>query len=227
MESENDMILRDGQVNYHLNNNYTFAITLEVTEFDDSLHFLQRHQRACIFDDEGLNYYNCIYECQRKMSLDICHCLPWFLRPDKINQHCEFNGYTCLSEHINEIQLSKCQSNCYLSCQHTYYSFAQIDLHKYQTTIDLTSWPSIRYIQKVQFGWLDLLVSFGGIMGVFLGYSILTSLELGYYFSLRPYCGAIVDDEDDYRGNFSKIQVEPKIKKKKEILNIQYFDYVD
>lgn len=54
--------------------------------------------------------------------------------------------------------------------------------------IEYLTWPIIRYKREVLFGWVDLLVSFGGIAGLFLGFSLLSGVEIVYYFTLRAFC---------------------------------------
>lgn len=54
--------------------------------------------------------------------------------------------------------------------------------------IEFLTWPIIRYKREVLFGWVDLLVSFGGIAGLFLGFSLLSGVETIYYFTLRAWC---------------------------------------
>lgn len=39
----------------------------------------------------------------------------------------------------------------------------------------------VKYRTDVTFGWLDLMVSFGGIAGLFLGCSIISGVEIVYY----------------------------------------------
>lgn len=39
----------------------------------------------------------------------------------------------------------------------------------------------VKYRTDVTFGWLDLMVSFGGIAGLFLGCSLLSGVEIVYY----------------------------------------------
>ncbi|XP_063230877.1 uncharacterized protein LOC134535629 [Bacillus rossius redtenbacheri] len=60
------------------------------------------------------------------------------------------------------------------------------DSHRLE--IGFLSWPMLRYKREVLFGWVDLLVSFGGIAGLFLGFSLLSGVELLYYFSVRALC---------------------------------------
>lgn len=59
---------------------------------------------------------------------------------------------------------------------------------KERINIEFLTWPIIRYKREVLFGWTDLLVSFGGIAGLFLGFSLLSGVEIFYYFTLRSYC---------------------------------------
>jgi Amiloride-sensitive sodium channel len=42
----------------------------------------------------------------------------------------------------------------------------------------------VKYRTDITFGWLDLMVSFGGIAGLFLGCSILSAVEIIYYLIL-------------------------------------------
>jgi hypothetical protein len=42
----------------------------------------------------------------------------------------------------------------------------------------------VKYRTDITFGWLDLMVSFGGIAGLFLGCSILSGVEIFYYLIL-------------------------------------------
>lgn len=54
--------------------------------------------------------------------------------------------------------------------------------------VEFLSWPIIRYKREVLFGVVDLLVSFGGIAGLFLGFSLLSAVEIVYYFTMRAGC---------------------------------------
>lgn len=49
-----------------------------------------------------------------------------------------------------------------------------IDLHYQSANI-------VKYRTDVTFGWLDLMVAFGGIAGLFLGCSLLSGVEIVYY----------------------------------------------
>lgn len=76
----------------------------------------------------------------------------------------------------------------------------------YDMETEFVSWPMVRYKREVLFGWVDLLgtkkknncgensvkfcfaVSFGGIAGLFLGFSLLSGVEVLYYFTMRACC---------------------------------------
>lgn len=55
-------------------------------------------------------------------------------------------------------------------------------------SVEFLSWPIIRYKKEVLFGWVDLLVSFGGIAGLFLGFSLLSGIEIIYFYTMRTCC---------------------------------------
>lgn len=63
--------------------------------------------------------------------------------------------------------------------------------------VEFLTWPIIRYKREVLFGWVDLLVSFGGIASLFLGFSLLSGVEIIYYFTLRACCMVYKDRVSD------------------------------
>ena len=106
--------------------------------------------------------------------------------------------------------------NCYLSCDHTAYSCEKIERSpavdqdesesEPASEIRFLAWPALRFHRVTRFGWLDLVVSFGGVGGFFLGFSIITLIELVYYFSLRTYCGAVLSVP---KTRFNVVAVQP------------------
>lgn len=221
---DNDPPLRDGPINYHLIDNMKIDISFAVTDASDNLRFLSGYQRECVFYDESISYNNCILNCLRNDIQKICGCLPWFLSINR-NDQCNVNQYSCLVKNENKLRHSKCNSKCYIYCDHTTYEFGSIKTA--QTTNIATVWPTYFFKREVRFGWLDLVVSFGGIMGVFLGYSVLTTVELIYYFSLRFYCGAVLDQANDMTSQ--AIRVAEKQRKKERLMpkDEWYYDYVN
>ncbi|XP_033229005.1 uncharacterized protein LOC117180625 [Belonocnema kinseyi] len=151
--------------------------------------FLSVNQRQCTFDDESVSYSYCERNCFINKIRSLCSCLPWFLAPTPEDE-CKPEGYSCL---ITARKMSsKLDCNCYLSCNHIDYNVQLVERYwNTRINISLYPWPHLIYKREISFGWVDLAVSFGGIAGFFLGFSVLTSFELWYYFTLRTYCGAV------------------------------------
>lgn len=169
-----------------------------ITYTTPAIHHLTLHQRQCHYENEGMSLNNCELHCQFNKILKKCGCVPWFLALSQ-QEECSLSKYSCAS--LNYIDILDC--NCLLPCDHTTYNGYKImptkedsskTLHERKTcTIALSRWPTARFRRKIRFGYLDLLVSFGGIASLFLGYSLLVNFEFVYYFSLRSYFGAVLD----------------------------------
>lgn len=120
--------------------------------------------------------------------------------------------------------------NCHISCDHTAYNCEKIERTGVGSTgesseIRFLSWSDVRFRRSTRFGWLDLLVSFGGVAGCFLGYSIITSLEGFYYFTLRTYCGAVLSVPKT-RFN-AQVQPRADVKRIKEVKEMKVVAYPD
>ncbi|XP_015593908.1 sodium channel protein Nach isoform X4 [Cephus cinctus] len=185
---------------------------MKMTQSTASLRLLTRRQRGCIFSDEEETLDCCILRCQKRKILGICGCLPWFLASSE-EPECSIQQYSCLIQHADRLQHPKC--NCRLPCRHIAYDcirFITKKNFKLRSSCEyvISHWPTVQYQRKTLFGWLDLLVSFGGVAGLFLGYSLLTSVEFIYYFTLRSYCGAVLNTPNQ-RHNIVRLRtVKPK-----------------
>lgn len=49
----------------------------------------------------------------------------------------------------------------------------------------MSMWPTNQYRRQALRTSLDVIVSIGGILGLFLGASLLSAIELIYYFTIR------------------------------------------
>lgn len=107
-----------------------------------------------------------------------------------------------------------------------------IDLHFQSASI-------VKYRTDVTFGWLDLMVSFGGIAGLFLGCSILSGVEIVYYFTLISLmiCNKLKKKFDKFLvSNSSQLRINDaqrnhkKLRKKfdgVQVINIQSLSDID
>ncbi|XP_076245436.1 uncharacterized protein LOC143185972 [Calliopsis andreniformis] len=193
---------------------------VDVTYTTPDIQYLTLRQRECYFKQEGVTLHNCEVKCLIDKLLVHCNCLPWFLSSTN-EKECPISKYSCL----NHVSTDTDKCNCWISCDHTSYSIKGVKKSNTNTTrVILRNWPTALYKREMRFGYLDLLVSFGGIASLFLGYSLLTSVELGYYFSLRTYCGAVI--ESSRKRHIIKIHVVEKYPQKIDI-NPTYYQYVN
>lgn len=178
---------------YLVEMDFPTTVTLEahITYTDSQLRSLSISQRKCHYLDEGPSYVDCLENCLIDEILNICQCLPWFLLSRRTAMtECSANDYSCIND-VMKVADNHC--SCNILCDFTAFECKSLkksidDMYK----IEIISWPKARYRREVRFGLLNLIVSFGGIAGLFLGYSLLTTLELFYYFSLRTYCGSVI-----------------------------------
>ncbi|PSN38910.1 hypothetical protein C0J52_16366, partial [Blattella germanica] len=137
-------------------------------------------------------------------------------------KYCDLAGLQCIAKIVGKF-LHTTNCHCELGCSNTVYEVEKLtgelivqeektQLHKLckekilififllnsngSLEIGFVSWPMVRYKREVLFGWVDLLVSFGGIAGLFLGFSLLSGIEVIYYFTMRAICMVYRDKED-------------------------------
>ncbi|KAL1397062.1 hypothetical protein pipiens_001234 [Culex pipiens pipiens] len=181
-------------------------VTMKQTYTTEDARQLSIGQRKCIFPDEvGLQYHEdeytysgCMRECRLVKSLKRCGCVPPFyaLKPESTERQCGPADLPCLVRNFTIItRVGRLCQQCELGCNNTVY-----EIEKYSkvvaseagkeplVTIEYLTWPVIRYKREVLFGWVDLLVSFGGIAGLFLGFSLLSGVEIIYFFTMRACC---------------------------------------
>ncbi|CAG9785122.1 unnamed protein product [Diatraea saccharalis] len=183
---------------------------------------LSIRQRRCIFANEQkletstiYTYSTCMRQCRMRRSRAYCKCVPHFYPPTKGYRMCTVRELECIARYADAItDVTRCA--CELGCTHSVYEvekLSEIDSTKALTTNSLetefVSWPMVRYKREVLFGWVDLLVSFGGIAGLFLGFSLLSGVELIYYFTLRAWC-AVVREADTLKEERAQRLAQPK-----------------
>lgn len=201
-------------------NGSSISFNAVTTMTNKDVRLLSVNQRQCTFDDESVSYSHCERNCFINKIRSICHCLPWFLAPSP-EEECKPVEYSCLIRARKMFLTLDC--NCFLPCDHTAYNVHIIERkpHK-QIIINFKPWPHLLYKRKISFGWVDLAASFGGIAGFFLGFSVLTSFELWYYFTLRTYCGVVLSAPK--KGISIAVKEAPKKLLKKKGKNYKNFE---
>jgi len=67
-----------------------------------------------------------------------------------------------------------------------------------------------------------VLVSFGGIAGLFLGFSLLSGVEIIYYFTMRACCMVIKEKVNALELLFLNNEIQCKFKKVRKLKNVCY-----
>ncbi|XP_064537003.1 sodium channel protein Nach [Drosophila montana] len=176
-------------------------ISKKNTYTTDDARQLSIGQRKCIFSDEvKLNYFqdaytfsSCMKQCRMNKAIKLCKCNPPFYKPITNVPMCAVKDFACLNEYRLNITNIKDCLQCELSCSKTVFNIDKLMkfMDRPETPgvlVEFLTWPIIRYKREVLFGWVDLLVSFGGIASLFLGFSLLSGVEIIYYFTLRACC---------------------------------------
>ncbi|XP_017488629.1 PREDICTED: sodium channel protein Nach-like [Rhagoletis zephyria] len=191
----------NAQIEWEDNQKVEARISKKNTYTTDDARQLTIGQRKCIFYDEvklqyfpeGYTFSSCMTECRMKRAIKLCKCNPPFYKPIPNAPMCGVSHFSCLEKYkVNITSIKNCM-HCELSCSKTVFNIEKLIKSTEKNDddgvlVEFLTWPIIRYKREVLFGWVDLLVSFGGIASLFLGFSLLSGVEIIYYFTLRACC---------------------------------------
>ncbi|RZF43741.1 hypothetical protein LSTR_LSTR009164 [Laodelphax striatellus] len=152
---------------------------------------------------------NCQQDCWQRYTVRYCNCSPDFLFVSKDPVEyppCKVEGLLCLSlyndlfnyevpettqknfyNHIQQGMSCNCLADCVSQQYLTEVTTSQNvnSSNEIQLDVHFRSRTCILYRSDVLFGWLDLIVSIGGIAGLFLGGSLLSGVEILYFSTIR------------------------------------------
>ncbi|XP_033173375.1 pickpocket protein 19 [Drosophila mauritiana] len=152
---------------------------------------------------------NCQSECHQEYLVRYCNCTMDLLFPPGQYRSCRAQDLLCLAEHNdlliyshnpgekefvrNHFQGMSCK--CFRNCYSLNYisdvrpAFLPPDVYANNSYVDLDvhfRFETIMvYRTSLVFGWVDLMVSFGGIAGLFLGCSLISGMELAYFLCIE------------------------------------------
>ncbi|XP_070528252.1 pickpocket protein 19-like [Cardiocondyla obscurior] len=146
---------------------------------------LEEGKQPCRYDRTGeYNQETCLSLCKRYWVAKYCGCNPSFLFPANL-----FNDYVVHFGGDYPRDISSMICNCSPECDYNFYSaqFSNVPLHNtndIMLDVHYLGQTSFRYKTDIVITQMDLLVSFGGIIGLFLGGSLLSAVELVYYLAV-------------------------------------------
>ncbi|XP_034099225.2 pickpocket protein 19 [Drosophila nasuta] len=152
---------------------------------------------------------NCQSECHQEYLVRYCNCTMDLLFPPGQYRSCRSQDLVCLADNNDKLLYShqpgeerfvrnnhegmvcKCFRNCYSlnfvnDVRPSFLppevlgnsSYVDLDVHFRFETLMV-------YRTSLVFGWVDLMVSFGGIAGLFLGCSLISGMELAYFLCIE------------------------------------------
>ncbi|XP_014243210.1 sodium channel protein Nach-like isoform X2 [Cimex lectularius] len=171
----------------------------------EDLRRLDPMQRQCRFVDEPLegdkfySYNLCMMNCRKRVAVGLCGCMPYFYIKGDGAKLCDVKGLACLSKYkerivrLREEDGRRIHCNCLFQCEYTSFyidkdaqrqwSYPVPSNIRYRWAIE--HYSKTRQKRDIIFGFEDLLVSLGGTAAFFLGCSVLSFVELAYFFTLR------------------------------------------
>ncbi|KAE9544872.1 hypothetical protein AGLY_000415 [Aphis glycines] len=186
-----------------------FYKTLDVTALSifstPEIKYLSPRQRGCRFLEESdleispemYTYNMCRNQCRMDQARKLCGCVPYFYRPLKKYKICDVEGMHCLDQYKEFlIKLrnttgvdEKVNCGCFPPCDDVNYIVEGDNTIQWFLGTNLKwgliKYPRMRLKRNVLFGFTDVLVSIGGTAGLFLGCSVLSFLEIIYFFIFR------------------------------------------
>ncbi|XP_066995594.2 sodium channel protein Nach [Anabrus simplex] len=192
---------------YELKYSHYMSVTLMALSIysTEEVKSLRIKQRKCRFLHESnlrispvYTYNMCRMQCRMDQAKRVCNCVPYFYRRvDKSTPVCDAAGMLCLSKHEESLvkfldprnKTRKLNCDCYPPCDDVNYMLdEESQMHWSQATTfkwGMSKYPHMRLKRDILFGFTDLLVSIGGTAGLFLGCSVLSFMEIFYFFTLR------------------------------------------
>lgn len=156
-------------------------------------------RRGCLYTDEptasGRQVYsvnNCRLACRSEIAMKLCGCRPFYYFYDAGPQ-CTPAGMFCLAHYVENLASVSGPGGytCYCNPQCVSSYFIEISrverwFHKWPLneigSVKLSiQAPKTRYTREILFNFQDLLVSFGGAAGLFLGASFISFVEIPYF----------------------------------------------
>ncbi|KAH8278370.1 hypothetical protein KR018_000551 [Drosophila ironensis] len=195
-----------------------FQFHRETMENDPDVHEIEPKIRSCLFPKENppssvyraYSFSTCISDCTRKIQMEKCNCTLFILNPDADPRYpdCDLDGLFCLEAMnvakpdakllMNNNKGYKDSCGCLPSCNdgdiQAIYEANSVYIKGTtirNITLSMPALPTDQYRRQALRTRLDVVVSMGGMLGLFLGASILSAIEFVYYFTVRAFSNVL------------------------------------
>ncbi|XP_017472454.1 PREDICTED: pickpocket protein 19-like isoform X2 [Rhagoletis zephyria] len=188
----------------------TVTVNAQLTVTDERTRSSTPKERKCLFEDEdehplyktlpGLKYRrsNCFTRCRQEYTFNYCKCNMDLFFPHDPNDLFNADHHVLESKYLDNVSNGSMICECLSSCDQMIFvtnyisspwegnnttsvvKQARLDVH-YASAYMMT------YCTRLRYTFVELLANFGGIMGFFMGASLISCVELVYYFTVRLY----------------------------------------
>ncbi|KAH7680295.1 FLR-1 protein, partial [Aphelenchoides avenae] len=132
-----------------------------------------------------LDMESCVRRCKRVQFLEQCGCLPYSLYDDVSPECTVQQWYDCAHSNLRSLRKCPCTVECErILYKHSFTSYAQLATENSNVSSISISWKdstSLEQTQQKRILTVDLLSWIAGYMGLFLGMSCITLLEIFVY----------------------------------------------
>ncbi|XP_053621728.1 pickpocket protein 28-like isoform X2 [Plodia interpunctella] len=179
-----------------------YELTVIETECGKGIRDLSPQRRRCLYTDEPQTSNEKVYStntcrlsCRAKLAESLCGCRPFYYpQAGSSRPRCTPKGMYCLSKHtLTLVTNGGVKCSCSPQCQDAVFrdvavseqiwgkgQFAERGSIRYTVQA-----PRSRYTREIVFHFQDLVVSFGGAAGLFLGASFISFVEIFYFLFVR------------------------------------------
>ncbi|XP_058450698.1 sodium channel protein Nach [Malaya genurostris] len=199
---------------------------------DPLIHSVDQEIRRCIFPDENANtnyskysYSVCVTECLKMAQIKACNCSHHNMIIDENDESpiCGYDGLFCLDQKdlmfpqttiMQPWRTNGLVCQCLPSCnEHEIRVIGKQSKteegNDRSVLFKLLALPTQRYRRQIVHENLDIVVSVGGILGFFMGASVLSLVEFIYFFTIRLFSTSYLihyddddEDEDEYADDY-------------------------
>lgn len=190
----------------HVHSGLNRALEIAVVEMGcgKGVKDLAPKRRGCLYTDEptgaGRHVYStntCRLGCRNQIAMKECNCKPFYYFYER-GPLCTLEGMACLADLAK--YLSKVNCSCSSQCVDSFFQeTATSELLWQSGPFSASGWvkytvqvPKTRYTREIVFYIQDLVVSFGGAAGLFLGASFISFVEILYFVMMKCF-GAMSD----------------------------------
>ncbi|KAG4071872.1 hypothetical protein HA402_006033 [Bradysia odoriphaga] len=191
------------------------SLSPESTYSTPSVYNLPLKDRDCYFPKEGkmntmsrYSYVNCMAECRSNLIYELCGCVPFEFPNNGTLPTCGMDKVECVTEHkqfysgalpgvnstsaLREDSPCKCLPDCVLYQYPSEISSGRLNRTFSYNSVNFFKDINLEDQSLIHVFFIDLVstryrkASFGGLLGLLLGFSFVTGFELIYFFTIRP-----------------------------------------